>query len=311
MPISTRVSRLLAAIAALIAGVVPNAVAPETKGAPRVQREVFAEQPTINVVNTIMRVKRDGLDGVLIVGSGNASMSCFVPDGGTASCAALKLTSVDAAQLVGSHDGDATSLLVHGLWGEPALALLGRNGEVVWRYDAKFTAMGHFAVLAREGGTEAVIAERNKGLLFFDAITGKVRSTVQLTGQLTDVFRISGSDGHRYLMGLSGAGHVLVLTTAGELVRVTPNIGVFHAATSQGDNPVLFIAPWHSSSGIADAPGATRSRGKRTPRQALDKTMALGARTPEQFFERRGAASEREYGCKYGRTKNRGIRGRI
>jgi len=195
------------------------------------------------VVNTIMRVKRDGLDGVLIVGSGNASMSCFVPDGGTASCAALKLTSVDAAQLVGSHDGDATSLLVHGLWGEPALALLGRNGEVVWRYDAKFTAMGHFAVLAREGGTEAVIAERNKGLLFFDAITGKVRSTVQLTSQLTDVFRISGSDGHRYLMGLSGAGHVLVLTTAGELVRVTPNIGVFHAATSQGDNPVLFIAP--------------------------------------------------------------------
>src|SRR6266705_6009541 len=158
MPISTRVSRLLAAIAALIAG----AVAQETKGAPIVQREVFAEHPTINVVNTIMRVKRDGLDGVLIVGSGNASMSCFVPDGGTASCAALKLTSVDAAQLVGSHDGDATSLLVHGLWGEPALALLGRNGEVVWRYDAKFTAMGHFAVLAREGGTEAVIAERNK-----------------------------------------------------------------------------------------------------------------------------------------------------
>src|SRR2546425_560903 len=71
----------------------------------------FAEHPTINVVNTIMRVKRDGLDSVLIVGSGNASMSCFVPDGGTASCAALKLTSVDAAQLVGSHDGDATSLL--------------------------------------------------------------------------------------------------------------------------------------------------------------------------------------------------------
>ena len=243
MPISTRVSRLLAAIAALIAGVVPHAVAQETKGAPIVQREVFAEHPTINVVNTIMRVKRDGLDGVLIVGSGNTSMSCFVPDGGTASCAALKLTSVDAAQLVGSHDGDATSLLVHGLWGEPALALLGRNGEVVWRYDAKFTAMGHFAVLAREGGTEAVIAERNKGLLFFDAITGKVRSTVQLTGQLTDVFRISGSDGHRYLMGLSGAGHVLVFTTAGEFVRATPNIGVFHAATSQGDNPVLFIAP--------------------------------------------------------------------
>src|SRR5437867_12912776 len=87
MPISTRVSRLLAAIAALIAGVVPHAVAQETKGAPIVQREVFAEHPTINVVNTIMRVKRDGLAGVLIVGSGNASMSCFVPDGGTASCA--------------------------------------------------------------------------------------------------------------------------------------------------------------------------------------------------------------------------------
>src|SRR6058998_799444 len=121
MPISTRVSRLLAAIAALIAGVVPHAVAQETKGAPIVQREVFAEHPTINVVNTIMRVKRDGLDGVLIVGSGNASMSCFVPDGGTASCAALKLTSVDAAQLVGSHDGDATSLLVHGLWGNRPL----------------------------------------------------------------------------------------------------------------------------------------------------------------------------------------------
>src|SRR2546422_10519973 len=111
MPISTRVSRFLAAVAALIAGVVPHAVAQETKGAPIVQREVFAEHPTVNVVNTIMRVKRDGLDGVLIVGSGNASMSCFVPDGGTASCAALKLTSVDAAQLVGSHDGDATSLL--------------------------------------------------------------------------------------------------------------------------------------------------------------------------------------------------------
>jgi hypothetical protein len=243
MPIMTRGSRLLAAVAVIIAGVGPHAVAQETKGAPIVQRQVFAEHPTINVVNSIMRVKRDGLDGVLLVGSGNASMSCFVPDGGTASCVALKLTSVDAAQRVGSHAGDATSLLVHGLWGEPALALLGRNGEVAWRYDAKFTAMGHFAVLARQGGAEAVIAERNKGLLFFDAMTGKLRNTVQLAGQMTDVFRISGSDGHRYLMGLSGTGQVVVLTTAGDLVRATPNIGVFHAATSQGDNPVLFIAP--------------------------------------------------------------------
>src|SRR4030095_1020769 len=109
MPIVTRGSRLLAAVTVVIAGVVPYVVAQGTKGAPTVQRGVFAEHPTINVVNTIMRVKRDGLDGVLIVGSGKASMSCFVPDGGTASCVALKLTSVDAAQRVGSHAGDATS----------------------------------------------------------------------------------------------------------------------------------------------------------------------------------------------------------
>jgi hypothetical protein len=230
-------------LGAMLAGVVPHAVAQETKSVPVVRREVFAEHPAINVVNTIVRAKQDGQDGVLIVGSGNSSMSCFIPARRTASCSPFKLTSVDAAQLAGSHDPGSTSLLVHGLWGEPAVALLDRNGEVAWRYDAKFTAMGHFAVLPSKDGTEVVIADRNKGLLFFDGMTGKVRSTVQLTGTLTDVFGVSGSDGQRYLAGLTGTGHVMVLTTAGGLVRVSPNIGVFHAAMSQGDNPVLFVAP--------------------------------------------------------------------
>lgn len=222
-----------------IALVALAAVAQEPNGTPTIRREIFAEHSAIMVVHTIVRVKRGVQDGVLIVGSGEDSMSCFVPDGGTASCAPLKLTSVDAAQLVGSHDPGDASLLVHGLWGEPALARLDRNGNVAWRYDAKFAAMGHFAILARDG-PEAVIADRNKGLLFFDAMTGKLRRTVQLPGELSDVFAISGSDGHPYLMGLSGAGHVVVLTTTGEVARASPNIGVFHAATSQG---VLFIAP--------------------------------------------------------------------
>jgi len=102
--------------------------------------------------------------------------------------------------------------------------------------------MGHFALLEADG-PEAVIAERKKGLLFFDAMTGKLRSTVQLPGDLKDLFAISGSDGHPYLMGLTGDGRVVLLTTAGKVLRVTPNLGVFHAAVSQGENPVLFIAP--------------------------------------------------------------------
>lgn len=228
-------------ISSTIALVALAAAAPKPNAAPTIQREIFAEHSAINVVNTIVRAKRGARDGVLIVGAGEASMSCFVPDGGSASCRPLKLTSVDAAQPVGSYDAGDPSLMVHGLWGEPALALLDRNGNVAWRYDAKFAAMGHFAILAHDGPV-AVIAERNK-LIFFDAMTGKLRSTVQMPGQLSHVFAISGSDGHRYLMGLSGAGHVVVLTTAGEIVRATPNIGVFHAATSNGENPVLFIAP--------------------------------------------------------------------
>ncbi len=242
MAMSTGVSRHLAAVAVLAAGLVRCAVAQETKGPPTVRREVFLEHPAINVVNTIVHAKREGRDGVLIVGSGNASMSCFVPNDGSPSCAPLKVASVDAAQLVGSHETADASLLVHSLWGEPALALLDRNGDVAWRYDAKFAALGHFALLGGDG-REAVIAEDKKGLLFFDAITGKLRSTVPLRGTLGDVFAIAGSDGHRYLMGLSGAGHVVVLTTTGEVVRASPNIGVFHAATDPGDNPVLFIAP--------------------------------------------------------------------
>jgi hypothetical protein len=222
---------------------VPQAIAALTKSAPTVRREVFAEHPTINVVYTIARMKRDGGDGVLIVGGGTSgSTSCFVPSGGSGSCSSLKLASVDPAQLIGSHDPGGPSLLVQGLWGEPAIALLDRNGNLAWRYDAKFTAMGHFAVLAGDG-PEAVIADRDKGLLFFDAMTGKLRSTVRLPGVLDGVFGISGSDGHPYLMGLTDAGQVVVLTTAGEVVRVSPNIGMFHAAASPGDNPVLFIAP--------------------------------------------------------------------
>jgi hypothetical protein len=222
---------------------VTQAIAVPTESAPTVRREVFAEHPTINVVYTIARMKRDGGDGVLIVGGGTSgSTSCFVPSGGGGSCTSLKLASVDAAQLIGSHDPGGPSLLVQGLWGEPAIALLDRNGNLAWRYDAKFTAMGHFAVLAGDG-PEAVIADRNKGLLFFNAMTGKLRSTVRLPGVLDGVFGISGSDGHPYLMGLTGAGQVVVLTTAGEVVRASPNIGVFHAAASPGDNPVLFIAP--------------------------------------------------------------------
>jgi hypothetical protein len=222
---------------------VTQAIAVPTESAPTVRREVFAEHPTINVVYTIARMKRDGGDGVLIVGGGTSgSTSCFVPSGGSGSCTSLKLASVDAAQLVGSNDPGGPSLLVSGLWGEPAIALLDGSGNLAWRYDAKFTAMGHFAVLAGNG-PEAVIADRNKGLLFFDAMTGKLRSTVRLPGVLDGVFGISGSDGHPYLMGLTGAGQVVVLTTAGEVVRASPNIGVFHAAASPGDNPVLFIAP--------------------------------------------------------------------
>jgi hypothetical protein len=222
---------------------VPQAIAVRTESAPTVRREVFVEHPTINVVYTIGRTKRDGGDGVLIVGGGTSgSTSCFVPSGGSGSCTSLKLASVDAAQLVGSNDHGGPSLLVQGLWGEPAIGLLDRNGNLAWRYDAKFTAMGHFAILVHDG-PEAVIADRNKGLLFFDAMTGKLRSTVRLPGVLSGVFAISGSDGHRYLMGLTGAGQVVVLTTAGEVVRASPNIGVFHAAASPGDNSVLFIAP--------------------------------------------------------------------
>jgi hypothetical protein len=222
---------------------VPQAIAALTKSAPTVRREVFVEHPTINVVYTIGRTKRDGGDGVLIVGGGTSgSTSCFVPSGGSGSCTSLKLASVDAAQLVASHDPAGVSLLVQGLWGEPAIALLDRDGNLAWRYDAKFAAMGHFAILAHDG-PEAVIADRNKGLLFFDAMTGKLRSTVRLPGVLSDVFAISGCDGQRYLMGLTGGGQVVVLTTAGEVVRASPNIGVFHAAASPGDKPVLLIAP--------------------------------------------------------------------
>lgn len=230
-------------VSSTVALVAVAAVAQEPNGTPTIRREVFAEHSAINVVNTIVRAKRGGQDGVLIVGAGaDVSMSCFVPDGGTASCAPLKLTSVDAAQPLGSRDAGDGSLLVQGLWGEPAIALLDRNGNVAWRYDAKFSAMGHFALLDADG-PEAVIAERKKGLLFFDATTGKLRSTVQLPGDLNDLFVISGSDGHPYLMGLTGDGRVVVLTTAGKVLRATPNIGVFHAAMSQGENPVLFIAP--------------------------------------------------------------------
>jgi len=103
-------------------------------------------------------------------------------------------------------------------------------------------ALALFAGATLTNGPEVVVAERNKGLLFFDAKTGKLRRTVQ-SPPLGDLFAVASSDGHRYLMALSGAGHVVVLTTAGEFVRATPNMGVFHAATNRGNDPAFFVAP--------------------------------------------------------------------
>jgi tetratricopeptide (TPR) repeat protein len=225
------------------AGAVPHAAAQDTTVAAKVEREVFADHPAISVVNAIVRAKRAGQDGVLIVGSGpDVSTSCFVPDDGTVSCAPLKLASVVAAQLLGSPDAADAPLLIQGLWGEPAVALIDRNGDhVAWRYDAKFAAMGRAALVAHDG-MEVVLAERNKGLLFFDAMKGKLRRTVQMP-PVGDLFTISGSDGHGYLMGLGAPGFVVVLTTAGEFVRGSRYLGVFHAATNRGTKPVLFVAP--------------------------------------------------------------------
>lgn len=115
-------------VSSTIAFAAVTAFAQEPNGTATVRREVFAEHSAINLVNRIVRTKPGGQDGVLIVGaSEEVSMSCFVPAGGSASCAPLKLSSVDAAQPIPSHDAADAPLLVHGLWGEPAIGLLDRK----------------------------------------------------------------------------------------------------------------------------------------------------------------------------------------
>ena len=225
------------------AGAIPRAETQRIAAAGKFERELFAEHPAISVVSAIVRTKRDGQDGVLIVGSGpDVSTSCFVPDGGAASCAPLAVKDVLHAQPLASTDAANAPLLIQGVWGEPAVALLDRNGDhVAWRYDAKFAAMGRAALVAHDG-MEVVLGERNKGLLFFDAMTGKLRRTVQMP-PVGDLFTIFASDGHPYLMGLGAPGFVVVLTTAGEFVRGSRYLGVFHAARSPGTNAMLFVAP--------------------------------------------------------------------
>ena len=70
-------------VSSAIAFAAVTAFAQEASSTAIVRREVFAEHSAINLVNTIVRTKRGGQDGVLIIGAGQeVSMSCFVPFGG-------------------------------------------------------------------------------------------------------------------------------------------------------------------------------------------------------------------------------------
>jgi hypothetical protein len=210
---------------------------------PNSQREVFANLPGFNVVDAIARYTSDGHKGVLIIASGSTSESCFVPDGGVTACVPLRGVVVAGAELAQGRSPDSAALFVSGLWGEPAVALVNASGDVVWRYDAKFTAMGHFALLRSSSGLEAVVAEPDAGLVYFDALSGKRQATVTLPGVLTDIFTLSKKDGQQYLLGVAGSGKIVALSAAGSVLKVSPSLGVFHAATAAGDSSVLFIAP--------------------------------------------------------------------
>ena len=73
-------------VSSAIAFAAVTGFAQEPSSTATVRREVFAEHSAINLVNTIVRTKRGGQDGVLIIGAGEeVSMSCFVPFGGSAS----------------------------------------------------------------------------------------------------------------------------------------------------------------------------------------------------------------------------------
>ncbi|OGG03643.1 MAG: hypothetical protein A3F83_11500 [Candidatus Glassbacteria bacterium RIFCSPLOWO2_12_FULL_58_11] len=141
------------------------------------EKKLFFEDSSLNLV-TDLRIGNFDADleeEILVLGSNKACL--LKSDGVRKSCLLYKIDNLLDVRAV-DLDGDGTQeWLAGGLWGTPSPALLNMHGDVLWKYDAKYKAMGDPGIvdMNNDGTKEIVLYEQSRGLLFFSPAKGLLK----------------------------------------------------------------------------------------------------------------------------------------
>lgn len=153
--------------------------APAYLSEPRV--EVAARKP----VKTLL-IREPALNLVLAITALPGGRDVFVVGGRRACTVSLSGSKPECHDLgadlwnldvLADDDGSPAAIVGSGGWGKPSAAVLNVNGQLKWRYDASYDAMGSVAVLDSSAGRFVVASDSKRGLLYFDFASGKVVRT--------------------------------------------------------------------------------------------------------------------------------------
>lgn len=102
--------------------------------------------------------------------------------------------------------------VANGGWGEPSVVVLNSANKILWRYDAKFEAMGKPIIVHNDGKPVIVLENEKIGWIFLDLFTGKQIKTEKSRGELLGSADFNGDGQREMLIGPSE--NIFIISTA-------------------------------------------------------------------------------------------------
>jgi len=169
-------------------------------------KRMFYEDGALNLVQAIVPHG----DELLVVG--NSRICRLSRTGELLGCQSGEADLWDL-EVVADSAGAPAAIVGSGDWGRPSAAVMGLDGQVRWRYDAEYQAMGTPAIVDRDGKRVVLVQHGEKGLQAFDFETGRAVPAGEPPGHIVASEDFDG-DGRRDVLAMPVRG-LLWITDGG------------------------------------------------------------------------------------------------
>lgn len=167
-------------------------------------KEVVLENDDLNLVKAIAPLK-DSTEFLIIGNSAVCRLSNYMLN---LDCKAINphLSNLD---IIRNTSDEPSYIVGNGLWGKPSVAVFDINGQLKWKKDYGYDAMGKTAVLDDGEERFVVLEKEESGLLYLNFETGDIvrkgsTSTILGSADFT-------GDGHREILVGHGGGDFAIL----------------------------------------------------------------------------------------------------